>query len=73
MRQDWSDFNRQYNQYQHICMDFFNIIQPAWDTKWIIAGDEAHNKDLLDNIAGDEAHNKDNLRVKMFAEHLKTA
>ena len=30
-----------------------------WDTEWIIAGDEAHNTVIL--------------RVKMLAEHLKTA
>ena len=30
-----------------------------WDTEWIIAGDETHNKDTL--------------RVKMLAEHLKSA
>ena len=30
-----------------------------WDTEWIKAGDEAHNKDIL--------------RVKMLAEHLQTA
>ena len=36
------------------------IIQPAWDTEWIIAGDEAHNKDTCI------------LQVKMSAEHLKT-
>ena len=33
-----------------------NIIQPAWDIKWVIAGDEAHNEEIL--------------LVKMFAEHL---
>ena len=49
----------QYKRSQHIYIDFFNIIQPAWDTQWIIAGDEAHNKDIL--------------RVEMSAEHLKTA
>ena len=47
MRQDWLEFNGQYNQYQHIYKNFFNIIQTAWDTEWIIAGDEAHNKDIL--------------------------
>ena len=44
--------------YQHIHIDFFNIIQPAWDTEWIIAGDVAHKKDML--------------AVKILAEHLKT-
>ena len=39
-------------------INFFNVIQPAWDTKWIIAGDEAHNMEIL--------------RVKMSAEHLRT-
>ena len=43
MRQDWSEGNGQYNQYQHIYTDFFNIIQLAWDIEGIIAGDEAHN------------------------------
>ena len=50
MRQDWSEGNRQlfqYKHYQHIYIDFFNIIQPAMVTEWIIAGDEAHNKDIL--------------------------
>ena len=42
----------------YIYIDFFNNVQPVWDTKWIIAGDEAHNTDIL--------------RVKMFAEHLKS-
>ena len=37
-----------------IYIEFFNIVKPAWDTESIIAGDEAHNKDIL--------------RVKMFAE-----
>ena len=48
----------QFKRYQHIYTDFFNIIQPAWDTEWIITVYEAHNKDIL--------------RVKMSAEHLKT-
>ena len=48
----------QRKQYQHIYINFFIIIQPAWGTEWIIAGDEAHNKDIL--------------RVKIFAVHLKT-
>ena len=39
-------------------INFFNIIQPAWDTERIIAGDEAHSKDIL--------------RMNMSAEHLKT-
>ena len=58
MRQNWSEGNGQYKQYQLIYIDFFNIIQPAWDAEWIITGDEAHNKVIL--------------RVKMSAEHLKT-
>ena len=33
-------------------------MKPAWDTVWTIAGDEAHNTDIL--------------RVKMLAKHLKT-
>ena len=28
-------------------MDFFNIIQLAWDIEWIIAGAEAHNNDIF--------------------------
>ena len=28
-------------------IDFFNIIQLAWDIEWIIAGDEAHNNDIF--------------------------
>ena len=47
MRHDWSEGNGQYNQYQHIYIYFFNIIQLAWDIEWIIAGDEAHNKDIF--------------------------
>ena len=35
------------NQYQHIYIDFFNIIQPARDTEWIVAGDEALNNDIF--------------------------
>ena len=49
----------QHKRYQRIYIDFFNIIQPTWDTEWITAGDEAHNTDILP--------------VKMSAEHLKTA
>ena len=45
MRQDWSEGNGQYNQYSHIYMDLFNIIQLAWDIECIIADDEAHNND----------------------------
>ena len=37
------DKTDQYKRYQHIYIDFFNIIQPAGDTEWIIVGDEAHN------------------------------
>ena len=58
MRQDWSEGNGQYKQYKHIDIDFFNIIQPAWDTEWIITADEAHDRGIL--------------RVKIFAEHFKT-
>ena len=59
MRQDWSEGNGQYNQYQHIYnIDFFNIIQLAWDIKSIIAGDEVHNNAIFTG--------------KMSAEHLKT-
>ena len=52
MRQDWSEGNiglqlLQYKQYQHIYINFFNIIQPALDNRWILAGDEAHNKDII--------------------------
>ena len=46
LRQDWSEGNGQYNQYQHIYIDFFNVIQLAWDIEWIIAGHEAHNNDV---------------------------
>ena len=45
MREDWSQGNGQCNQ--HIYIDFFNIIQLAWDIEWIIAGDEAHNNDIF--------------------------
>ena len=45
MRQDWSEGNGQSNQYSHIYIDLFNIIQFAWDIECIIAGDEAHNDD----------------------------
>ena len=58
-RQDWSEGNGQlyqYKQYQHIHVDFFNIIQLVLDTEWIISDDEAHNVVL----------------VEMFADHLKT-
>ena len=47
---DWSQSNGQLFQYklfQHIHIDFFNIIQPAWDTEWLIAGDEAYNNDIF--------------------------
>ena len=37
------DKTDQYKRYQRIYIDFFNIIQPAGDTEWIIVGDEAHN------------------------------
>ena len=47
MRQDRSEGNGQYNQYQHIYKNFFNIIQLAWDIDWVIAGDEAHNNDIF--------------------------
>ena len=47
MRQDWSEGNWQYNQYQHIYVNFFDIIQLALDIEWIIAGDEAHNKEIF--------------------------
>ena len=47
MKQDWSEGNGQYNQYQQIYIDFFNIIQLAWDMESIIAGDEAHNNDIF--------------------------
>ena len=43
MRQERSEGNGQHNHYQHIYIEFFNIIQPAWD----IPGDEAHNKDIF--------------------------
>ena len=36
----------QYKQYLTYYIDFFNIIQPAWGTEWIIAGDESHNTDF---------------------------
>ena len=51
---NWQFF--QYKQYQHIYVDFFNIIQLVLVTEWIIADDETHNV----------------LLVKMFADHLKT-
>ena len=35
------------NQYQHINIDFFDIIQLPWEIEWIIAGDEAHYNDIL--------------------------
>ena len=38
-------------------LDFFNIIQAVCDTEWIIASDEAHDKDIL--------------RLKILAELLK--
>ena len=40
-----------------VYLDFFNIIQPACDIEWIIAGDEAHNMDIF--------------LEKTVAEHLK--
>ena len=43
MRRDLSEGNGQYNRYQHIYIDLFNINQFAWDIEWIIAGNEAHN------------------------------
>ena len=49
----------QYKRYLTYYIDFFNIIQPAWGIEWMIAGDESNNTDIL--------------RVKRFAEHLKTA
>ena len=45
-------------RYQHIYINYFNIIQHAWDTEWTLAGDEAHYKDIL--------------QVKISAEHSKT-
>ena len=54
---DWSEVggqlfqSKQYNMY----MDVNNIIQLAWDNKWIIPGAEANVMDIL--------------RVKMFAEY----
>ena len=47
MRHDWSEGIGHYNRYQHIYIDFFNIVQLAWDIKWIIAGDEAYNNDIF--------------------------
>ena len=49
MRQNWSEGNGQYYQYQNIYIDFFNIpnIELAWDIEWIIAGDEAYNNDIF--------------------------
>ena len=47
MRQDWSEGNGQYNWYQHIYIDFFNINKLAWDIGLIIAGDEAHNNHIF--------------------------
>ena len=47
MRPYWSEGNGQYKQYQHIYMDFFNIIQLVWGIEWIIAGDKAHNNDIF--------------------------
>ena len=47
MRQDWSEGNGQYNRYQHIYIDFFNIVQLAWDIEWIVAGDETHNNNIF--------------------------
>ena len=41
MRQDWSEGNGQFNRYQHIFIDFYNIIQLAWYINWIIEGDAA--------------------------------
>ena len=40
-------------------INFFIIIQPAWNTEWIIAGNEAHNMHIL--------------QVKMLAENLKNS
>ena len=50
-----SEGNGQYNRYQHIYIDFFNVNQLAWDIEWIIAGDEAIIKLFS--------------QVKMSAEH----
>ena len=47
----------QYKQYLNVWISL-NIIQLAWDIKWVIAGDEANNNVVL--------------WVKMFADHLKT-
>ena len=58
MRQDWSEDNGQYNGYQHIYIDLFNIIQLSWDIECIIEGDEAHNNNIFTS--------------EMSAEHLKT-
>ena len=46
MRQDWSEGNRQYNQFQHIYIDFFYIIQLTSDIQWLIVGDEAPTNDI---------------------------
>ena len=62
MRQDLSEGNGQlflYKQYQQIYIDFSNIIQPAWDTGWVIADNEWRTQ------------YQDILPVKIFAEHLK--
>ena len=53
IRRQWAAFS-----VQTVPTHLYRSLQ-HWDTEWIIAGNEAHNLDIL--------------RVIMFAEHLKTA
>ena len=41
MKRERSEGSGQYKRYQHIYIDFFNIIQLAWDIEWILEDNEA--------------------------------
>ena len=53
IRRQWAAFS-----VQTVSTHLYRSLQ-HWDTEWIIAGDEAHNIDII--------------QVKMLAERLKTA